>query len=356
MNGQNTDWVSIIKRMAPLAKPSIVSGLSAAMPKVIQIAGLTTPQRMAQFLAQIAHESDGFRTTTEYASGREYNNRKDLGNGPTDGPTFKGRGLIQLTGRYNYQKYGDELGVDFIKNPSLAAQFPYAALTAAQYWKNNKLNNLADQGDIYAITRRINGGFNGLSDRKRYLALAEAELSPIKQAQQRLSQLNYPVGKPDGISGPLTRSAIRDFQDAANLPVTGDLDAQTFSLLASDHAPVRPVAPERAAITADDLRERGSEIISGTDQAKFGAIGSGIAAAAGAADQINGVVSNVQTIAQTAKSGVSALDLFKMYWPVIFGVVAALAACYFAWKCYQGADKAEKSRVKNAKTGVNVAR
>lgn len=356
MSGNNADWVSIIKRMAPLAKPSIVSGLAAAMPKVIKIANLTTPQRQAQFLAQIAHESDGFKTTTEYASGREYNNRKDLGNGPTDGPKFKGRGLIQLTGRYNYEKYGDELGVDFIKNPSLASQFPYAALTAAQYWKNNNLNSLADRGDINGITRRINGGFNGLSDRKRYLSLAESELSPIKQAQERLAKLNYPTGRPDGVSGPLTRSAIRDFQDASDLPITGELDDATINLLNSESAPVRPVAPERAAMTAADLRDRGSEVISGTDQAKIGAIGSGIAAAAGAADQINGVVSNVQTITDTAKSGVGFLALLKLYWPLILGVVAALAVCYFAWKCYQGADKAEKSRVKNATTGVNVMR
>lgn len=350
------DWTSLIKRMAPFAKPSIVSGLASAMPKVIQIANLTTPQRLAQFLAQIAHESDGFRTTTEYASGKEYNNRKDLGNGPTDGPTFKGRGLIQLTGRYNYEKYGDELGVDFIKNPALAAQFPYAALMAAQYWKNNKLNVFADRGDINNITRRINGGFNGLADRKKYLAIAESELSPIKEAQTRLAQLNYPAGKPDGVSGLLTRSAIRDFQDAANLPVTGELDDDTLRLLHSDAAPVRPVAPERAAITVADLRERGSEVIAGTDQAKLGAIGSGIAATAAVADQVNTVASNVQTIADTAKSGIGLVAFLKLYWPIILGVVAAILAVYFAWKCYQGADKAEKSRIKNAATGINVAR
>ena len=194
MANNTAQWESIIRKIAPTARQSIINGLAAAMPEVIEIANLSTKGRQAQFLAQIAHESDGFRTTVEYASGREYDNRSDLGNGPNDGPIYKGRGLIQITGKNNYRKYGNELNVDFIRNPELASQFPYAALTAALFWRDNNLNKLADINDIDGITRKVNGGYNGLESRRRYLKLANYQLNDVRLAQSRLTQLNYPVG------------------------------------------------------------------------------------------------------------------------------------------------------------------
>ena len=131
-------WSDIIKKIAPKAKTSIINGLADAMPDIIKIANLSTPMRQAHFLAQLAHESAGFTTTEEFASGSAYEGRKDLGNiYKGDGVKYKGRGLIQLTGRSNYKTLGDQLGVDFVDDPKLAGQFPYAALTAALFWKNN---------------------------------------------------------------------------------------------------------------------------------------------------------------------------------------------------------------------------
>lgn len=145
--------------------------------------GIDTELRKCHFLAQVAHESDGFRTATEYASGRAYEGRKDLGNThPGDGVRFKGRGLIQLTGRDNYASYsraiyGDSRCVDA---PETVAGLPDAALAAGWFWRTKGLNALADKDDIRAVTRRINGGTNGLDDRTAWLAKAKAAFRKIQ--------------------------------------------------------------------------------------------------------------------------------------------------------------------------------
>jgi predicted chitinase/LysM repeat protein len=138
---------------------------------------ITTPQREAAFIAQITEETDGMNTLTEYASGSEYEGRADLGNThPGDGPRYKGRGAIQLTGRANYANYGAKLGLDLINHPSRAADPSVAFLIAGQYWSDHGLNGLADQGDFVDITRRINGGTNGLSSREAYWSRAKRAL------------------------------------------------------------------------------------------------------------------------------------------------------------------------------------
>lgn len=152
-----------------------------AMPKVIEMAKLSTDLRLAHFLAQLAHESDGFHTTEEYASGAAYEGRKDLGNvKPGDGRRFKGRGPIQVTGRSNYARMSKALGVDFVANPELLRRFPYAALSSAVFWDDHRLNDYADRDNILTITKRINGGTNGLHDREIYLARAKRALAANK--------------------------------------------------------------------------------------------------------------------------------------------------------------------------------
>lgn len=351
-----TDWASIIRRIAPNGKASIINGLAGTMPDVIRISDLTTPQRQAFFLAQLAHESAGFKTTTEYASGRAYNGRADLGNRPgtNDGVTYKGRGLIQLTGRANYGLMSKKLGVDLVSNPQLAAQFPYAALTAAYYWKDRGLNALADRGDFVGVTRRINGGENGLADRRRYLALAQNELNSVSLAQRRLQGLNYPPGGIDGKMGPLTRSALRDFQDANGLPVNGQLTPETESLLHSDSALPRPVEPGRAALTMVDLREKGSKTIEAAEAVKASSIGTGLAAAAGVTTSAGTIASNISQIADGARHGASLLELSEQYWHVFVIIACIAAVTYYAWKAYKGAQAVEEERVKAAITGQNV--
>ena len=138
--------------------------------------GIVTALQKAHFLAQVAHESDGFRTAVEYASGLAYEGRRDLGNTePGDGVRFKGRGLIQLTGRANYTDYSWAMYSDgrCVRNPGIVAQLPDAALAAGWFWQTRGLNPLADADNLERVTRRINGGLNGLESRAAYLRLAK---------------------------------------------------------------------------------------------------------------------------------------------------------------------------------------
>lgn len=126
--------------------------------------------RLIHFLAQLAHESGNFRYMEEIASGVAYESRKDLGNTQVgDGKRYKGRGPIQLTGRANYRKCGQQLGIDLENNPEIVAIPSMGLMVACKFWADNELNALADQDDVLTITRRINGGTNGLADRKAHL-------------------------------------------------------------------------------------------------------------------------------------------------------------------------------------------
>ena len=130
---------------------------------------ITSYLRETAFLAQLAHESAELRYMEEIASGAAYEGRKDLGNTqPGDGKRYKGRGPIQLTGRANYAKYGGLLGLDLVNNPSIAATKEVGFRIAGEFWQLNGLNELADQQQFKAITKRINGGYNGLDDRIKY--------------------------------------------------------------------------------------------------------------------------------------------------------------------------------------------
>jgi len=150
--------------------------------KVMEIYEIDTPLRASAFLAQIAHESAELRFMEEVwgpsAQQKRYEPPSDLarrlGNTqPGDGFRYRGRGPLQITGRFNYKKFGDLLGVDLAGNPDLAATPQFAFSTAALFWKVNGLNELADVQDFTAITRRINGGLNGLADRRKYYEIAK---------------------------------------------------------------------------------------------------------------------------------------------------------------------------------------
>ena len=147
--------------------------LAAAMAEF----GINTPARQASFLAQIAHESGQLQYVRELASGDAYEGRKDLGNvSPGDGRRYKGRGLIQVTGRSNYASCGAALDLDLLASPELLEQPINACRSAAWFWRSHGLNELADAGDQIKVTRRINGGTNGLAERLAYFALAKQVL------------------------------------------------------------------------------------------------------------------------------------------------------------------------------------
>ncbi len=158
----NKTLESDIKQLAPKAKPDLLAAITDHA-DVLEEHGINTPARKQEFFAQLAHESAGFTAKEElpskYASSRS---------------PYKGRGLIQLTGKSNYKHYGDKIGVDLVKNPELAADPENALKIAATFWEENKLNKLADAGNTRAISKKINGGTIGLKERLKLAKKAKS--------------------------------------------------------------------------------------------------------------------------------------------------------------------------------------
>src|SRR5919202_1202233 len=151
--------------------------LASSLNDVLNHYQINTPLRICHFIAQVAHESDCFNAMEEYASGEDYEGRDDLGNTqPGDGVRFKGRGLMQLTGRANYGEFSKAMNRDFIAQPQLVGQIPFAIWVAGWYWDTRHLNEYADLDDLERVTRIVNGGYNGLEDRRRYLQKAKSVL------------------------------------------------------------------------------------------------------------------------------------------------------------------------------------
>ena len=127
---------------------------------------IDTLLRIRMFLAQVGHESAELRYTEEIASGAAYEGRKDLGNTQSgDGVRYKGRGLIQLTGRSNYALCGLALDLPLLDQPQLLSEYSPATLSAGWFWDNKNLNAYCDKDDFIGLTKRINGGTNGLQNR-----------------------------------------------------------------------------------------------------------------------------------------------------------------------------------------------
>jgi putative chitinase len=255
---------AVLKALAPgesgqraVRQAAIISGMGAAFAATLARYAIDTPLRVAHFLAQIAHESDGFCTTEEYADGRAYEGRRDLGNiEPGDGPRYKGRGLIQLTGRMNYALTGQALGLDLVGNPLSVNDPIIYLLVSCNFWTRLNINAPADMDDLYEVTRRVNGGLNGIEDRLAYLTRAKTLVAPlaaqavaaavgdglpvlcrgatgpeVAQLQQELSAHGYPVAR-DGSFGPGTETALRCFQAAHGLATDGIAGPAVWKALA----------------------------------------------------------------------------------------------------------------------------
>jgi putative chitinase len=175
---------------------ALMPGLAEWINKLCPGYDIDTPREFAHFLAQACHETDHFYTLREYASGKAYEGRVDLGNTrPGDGVKYRGRGIFQTTGRGNYLKLGVTKGQRdlFINTPELLEQPEYAVWSACEYWKTHGLNDVANHADTDILKKKykkqvinvspveyigitINGGYNGMDERKKYYAIAKTVL------------------------------------------------------------------------------------------------------------------------------------------------------------------------------------
>lgn len=205
--------LAAVNKFCPRAKQAYIDAFASGGDQLCQ-AGITTRIRLAHFLAQVFHETGALTVTSENMNYRAprirevwpsrpeavkfagdpegmansvYANR--MGNGPPssgDGFRYRGRGILQTTGREAYRKYGQRCGVDFEGNPDLILSAEHALKPALAEWADGKCNALADNGDLISITKRINGGTIGLSDRRAWLDKLEPFIvgwdgSPVKK-------------------------------------------------------------------------------------------------------------------------------------------------------------------------------
>ncbi|MFD1627460.1 peptidoglycan-binding protein [Azospirillum griseum] len=293
-----TSIAAVVQQVAPRIKPNYMDAFQQCDALFAQF-GITTPLRIAHFLAQMMHETgggtvlyeslyyttadrllaifgvgnhsaairpeevDGLLRNEQALAERVYGlgnppKAKELGNSrPGDGYRYRGSGMLQTTGGANFQRMGDKAGVDFYNNPDLIVAPEHALKPALHEWDEGNLNAAADANDIRTITRRINGGYNGLDDRQAWFdkiyplvngdasAPAAAPTSggigaddgSVKWLQ---TALNAAGAKPplsvDGVSGSATTNAVRTFQQSAGLSVDGIAGPKTRAALANHPA------------------------------------------------------------------------------------------------------------------------
>lgn len=251
-----------IRSMSRTAADRIVKGIVDNQ-QAIEAGGIDTPLRLCHFMAQLAHESAHFSVTREFASGAAYEGRASLGNTePGDGKRFRGRGLIQTTGRANYKEATrdiqkmDPTAPNFVNDPTKLEEFPWALLAGISYWRRRNLNAAADRDNVARVTKLINGGDNGLEERKRYLRKAKAiwmtdsaSASPIPESnpvlrkgdqgpdvtilQNELIEAGFKVFA-DGDFGDNTQEAVMAFQTRHGLNADGVVGTQTWGVLRAD--------------------------------------------------------------------------------------------------------------------------
>lgn len=261
---------AILKKISPTAKKAVIGDLELYLAPTLEKYGINTQLRVAHFLAQAAHESAHFQTLKEFwgptAAQKRYEGRKDLGNTVEgDGKRFMGRGIFQITGRANYTDMGKRLGIDLVTDPNVAATGKISVLTACEYWKSRNINVPADSDDVTAVTKKINGGTNGLQERINYLKTVKgiiheifSEPTPplpehdkpvvvapepdesdnallmrgsnndlVKLLQIGLTNNGYPVNN-DGDFGQATENAVKAYQKANKLKVNGYVTMELY--------------------------------------------------------------------------------------------------------------------------------
>ena len=256
---------SLIRELYPRAPARRVTTFAAQNGELFRRYGIdASPTRLSYFLAQLGHESGGLTVEAEnmnysarrlmqvwprrfptLASARPYAHNPEklgnyvyanrMGNGPPesgDGFKYRGRGYIQITGRDGYKEVGAIADLGLVGNPDLAFKPSQALLVACSFWEWKNLNPLCDLGDFVRVTRRINGGTNGMADRRAWLdkvrrvldvprpaatrGISAETITDVQRALQ--SRRVTEVGAADGITGPRTAAAIMRFREQNGLP------------------------------------------------------------------------------------------------------------------------------------------
>lgn len=273
----------LLKAMVPGASWDRCLALAAPLAETFARFGIEGDDQIAVFVAQAAHETASFRYLRETADGTAYEGRKDLGNTqPGDGPRFRGAGIFQTTGRANFRRVGEALRIDTIGHPELLEEPMYAALSAGLYWRDNGLSALCD-GTAAGNDRAgaaINTGSPDKVDKMNHRAERKAAwdravlvlkspqtYTALIAAQAALLRMGHYTGAVDGIGGPKTTAAVRAFQEAAGLPPTGSLDADTLAALA---LPAGYKTTPAGNVTRDDVKD--SRIVKEGEKGKVGTV------------------------------------------------------------------------------------
>ena len=268
-----------LRELYPRAPDDHIESFAARSDELLARFDITaSPTRLEYFLAQIGHESGGLTITTEnlnYSAPRlcqvwptrfadldaasEFAGNPEklannvyasrMGNGSPesgDGWRYRGRGYIQITGRDGYESVGDIAGLDLVGEPDLASTAEQALLVACSFWEWKNINLLCEPGGFAPVTRRINGGTNGMADRRQWLGkvtrvlghdpatMEEPTTAEIIDVQRALQDAGYSeVGAADGLMGPRTRSAIQQFRRDNGLP-SGLIDDALKRALGTD--------------------------------------------------------------------------------------------------------------------------
>lgn len=253
-----------IANMAGVSVNANINSVVYGLDQFGEVEGLARPHRMAQYIAQLSHESHRFRYDREIwgptAAQKRYDTRTDLGNTAAadgDGYKFRGRSPIQITGFANYESFTlwakglDPNAPDFTEEPDAINTDPWEGAVPIWYWsvgnpERRSLNRYADRGDNEMVTRRINGGLNGYSD--RLVAYDRCALILLGQDPTDIRGFQKATGlDADGVSGPMTRKTMHD--ELVALP---DLGSATVT----PEAPVEETGPG-----LEDAIERITEIL-----------------------------------------------------------------------------------------------
>ncbi len=215
--------MGILNKLTPetirLMFPNAGTRLDPHLPYIIpamQEFGIDNDNRVAAFLAQLAHESGEYRYMEEIADGSDYEGREDLGNtNYGDGRRYKGHGPIQITGKTNHRLCGMALDINLLEVPTLITQPKYGTRSAGWFWKTHDLNLIADRNWFITITKTINGGTNGLAERITYwnrnrqiLGLTYIDVHTVEQWNIQAFQKQNGLGD-DGIAGPKTIAKLK---------------------------------------------------------------------------------------------------------------------------------------------------